>query len=549
VKPKEKEFKEGINKCEEVIKQLEINSTTTQTQINQLFNSIRIKLDEKEQELLNQLVELEKFKKKELELQKEELKFGIESIIGSCQIIKNSLSLPNCIKNNIQLISMKKFYHSRLDYLRNNSWRIEPHHHSFIEFFSFDNGGVSIYSTISNIGAINSNDISAGTCFILRNENQKIVENEEFVFEIIGYSKIGNEMKTGGNRNKFNIQIEGESNKMDDEEEEKYEWKIIDLNNGTYEVKMKLKSEGKYSIFVQCEGIDINSSPFHLQIFPQLRQRNYHEINQPKLTFGSQGNGYGQFSGSYGITTDSNRNIIVGDYSNHRIQIFDSEGNFIFTFGSKGNGHGELSYPFGITTNSKGNIIVSDCHNNRIQIFDSQGNFLLTFGSRGNGDGQFNSPRDVRVDLNDNIYVCDSNNNRIQVFNSEGRLILMFGSKGNDFGQFNSPMGLAMNSMGNLIVNDFGNNRIQVFDSKGNFIYRFGEKGNGYGHFSNSYGVCVDINDNILVCDYGNNRIQIFDSFGAFMTQFGTNRATAVTIDPKTQDIITCGNDHKVLIY
>jgi len=39
VKPKEKELREGILKCEEVIKELEINSTT-QTQINQLFNNI-----------------------------------------------------------------------------------------------------------------------------------------------------------------------------------------------------------------------------------------------------------------------------------------------------------------------------------------------------------------------------------------------------------------------------------------------------------------------------------------------------------------------------
>ena len=47
MKPKEKKLKEGINKCEDMIKELEINSTTTQIQINQLFNKIRIKLDEK----------------------------------------------------------------------------------------------------------------------------------------------------------------------------------------------------------------------------------------------------------------------------------------------------------------------------------------------------------------------------------------------------------------------------------------------------------------------------------------------------------------------
>jgi len=93
VKPRQKELIQGINKCEKTIKELEINSITVQTQIHELFHKIRSKLDEKEQELLNKLNEIEKYKKKELELQKEELKFGIESIIGSCKMIENSISL------------------------------------------------------------------------------------------------------------------------------------------------------------------------------------------------------------------------------------------------------------------------------------------------------------------------------------------------------------------------------------------------------------------------------------------------------------------------
>ena len=64
MKPKEKELKEGIKKCEEVIKELEINSTTTQIQINEFFNKIRIKLDEREQELLNKLMKLRNIKRK-----------------------------------------------------------------------------------------------------------------------------------------------------------------------------------------------------------------------------------------------------------------------------------------------------------------------------------------------------------------------------------------------------------------------------------------------------------------------------------------------------
>jgi len=343
VKPKEKELREGISKCEEVIKQLEINSTTTQTQINQLFNKIRNKLDEKEQELLNKLEEIEKYKKKELEIQKEELKFGIESIIGSCQMIQNSISLSNNNDNknksdNLRLLSMKKLYESRLNYLSNNIWRIEPCHHSLIEFLISKKEEQSLYSNMSNIGVIDSNEIPAEKCLISRNDKQIIYKNEEFKFEIISYSKDGNQMKNGGNKDNFTIHIEGEQK---NEKQGDNECEILDLNNGQYEVKMKLKDRGKYSIFVKFNGININSSPFQIQILP--KQRNYHEINQPKLTFGSEGNGNGQFNYPSGVTVNSNGNIIISDKNNHRIQIFDSEGNFLLTFGSKGNGNGQFN--------------------------------------------------------------------------------------------------------------------------------------------------------------------------------------------------------------
>jgi len=545
VKPKEKELRKGINKCEEVIKQLEINSTTTQIQINQLFNKIRNKLDEKEQELLNKLEEIEKYKKKELEIQEEELKFGIESIIGSCQIIQNSLSLSNN-KNDIQLISMKKLYESRLNYLSNNIWKVKPCHNPFIEFSICQKEEESIYSNISNIGVIDSNDISADKCLISRNDKQRIYENEEFKFEIISYSKDGNLMKNGGNGERFTIQIEKEQK---NEKQEDNELEIVDLNNGKYEVKMKLKEKGKYSIFVKFNEININSSPFQIQIFSKLKQRNFSGINQPKLTFGSYGNGNVQFNNPYGVTVNSNGNIVVSDSFNSRIQIFDSEGKFISTFGSRGNGNGQFKNPKGMTINSKGNIIASDSNNHRIQIFNFKGNFISTLGLKGNGNGQFNNPWGITINSNDNIFVCDTYNNRIQIFDSQGKFISAFGSQGNGNGQFNYPIGITINSKGNIIVCDQGNHRIQIFDSEGKFISTFGSEGNGNGQLDDPIGICVDLNDNIFVCDYNNNRIQIFNSNGEYIAQFKVSQPIGITIDSNTQNIIVSRNDHQISIF
>jgi len=535
VKLKEKNLREGINKCEDIIKQLEINSTVSQNQINEFFNKIRNKLDEKEQELLNKLEEIEKHKKKGLELQKEEFQFRIESIIGSCQMIQNSLSLSNKNKNDIQFMSMKNLYQSRLNYLSTNIWNLESCNSPFIEFLVNKKEEESIYSSISNIGMIDSNEISADKCLISRDEKQIISVDEEFKFEIISYSKDGNQIKNGGNGKKFKIHIEREQK---NEKQGDNELEIVDLNHGKYEVIMKLKDEGKYLIFVKFNGINICSSPFQIQVLS--KSRNYNEINQPILTFGSQGNGNGQFNSPLRVTTDSKGNIFICDYNNQRIQLFDCKGNFILSFPSPGS--------HGIAINSKEYLLISG-DTQLVKVLDSQRKLLFSFGSEGKGNGQFNYPYGICVDSKDNIYICDYGNHRIQIFDLEGKFISTFGSKGNGNGQFNYPIGICINSKGNIIVCEYDNHRIQIFDSKGKFISTFGSEGNGNGQFNGPYGICVDLNDNIFVCDQSNHRIQIFTSNGEYITQFGVSQPTDIIIDPNTRNIIVCGDDNRVSIF
>lgn len=76
--------------------------------------------------------------------------------------------------------------------------------------------------------------------------------------------------------------------------------------------------------------------------------------NQPKLILGqkgSAGNAVGQFNGPRGVCVNSKDEIIVLEYGNHRIQIFNNEGRFLSNFGSNGNANGQLNSPFGINHN------------------------------------------------------------------------------------------------------------------------------------------------------------------------------------------------------
>ena len=73
--------------------------------------------------------------------------------------------------------------------------------------------------------------------------------------------------------------------------------------------------------------------------------------------------------------------------SNH-VKILNYQ--FQFQFGTQGSATGHLSYPMDVTVDQNDNIFVCDHFNHRIQIFDKNGNFLFKFGSQGQGDGQLN---------------------------------------------------------------------------------------------------------------------------------------------------------------
>ena len=66
--------------------------------------------------------------------------------------------------------------------------------------------------------------------------------------------------------------------------------------------------------------------------------------------------------------------------------------------------------PF-IAVDQEGNLYVTDSFNHRIQKFDSNGNFVAKFGGEASdeGKGLFNDPQGVAVDSQGNIYVVDSN--------------------------------------------------------------------------------------------------------------------------------------------
>jgi len=249
----------------------------------------------------------------------------------------------------------------------------------------------------------------------------------------------------------------------------------------------------------------------------------------------------GAFSGLRYVTTNSTDHIFVVEGGNDRVSIFNSAGTFVDTFGSTGNGDGQFNDPQGIAVNST-HIIVSDANNDDIQIFDLSGNFADTFGSGGTTGGLFADAQDVAVNST-HIFVTDFTNKRVQIFDLSGNFASTFGFdvtdgggvgfeictasetckigvSGEGDGQFSQTRGIAVNAT-HILVTDAGNERVSIFDPSGNFVDKFGISGTDEGDFANVFGIDFDSSGNIIVAENNNHRVQIFDPSGNFVSMFG----------------------------
>ena len=106
---------------------------------------------------------------------------------------------------------------------------------------------------------------------------------------------------------------------------------------------------------------------------------------------------------------------------NHRVSVWDLEGNFKFLFGGSGTAEGKMNNPEASKFNSEGHLYVSDLKNDRMQVFDKKGNLLAIWGSEGSGDGQFDNLHGVFVDQETGwLYIADTGNDRVQVYKPAG---------------------------------------------------------------------------------------------------------------------------------
>ncbi len=254
--------------------------------------------------------------------------------------------------------------------------------------------------------------------------------------------------------------------------------------------------------------------------------------------------------------------IYVADAGNHRIAVFDGDGDLEDTWGGFGADAGLFNEPWGIAADGA-YVYVADTWNHRVQKFTLDGELVRVIGQAGaatdagSGGGLFFGPRAILLVGDDRFLVTDTGNHRIQMFDRDGNFVQQIGGQGGTLGQMYEPVGMAEGSDGSLFLADTWNGRIQrfssdlfplgdwsvdawrgesinnkpylaasadgriyvtdpegyrvlVFNEGGLYLGRFGQFGAELSSFGLPNGIAVNAEGDVFVADAGNNRVMRF---------------------------------------
>ncbi len=238
----------------------------------------------------------------------------------------------------------------------------------------------------------------------------------------------------------------------------------------------------------------------------------------PVLAFGEEGTGGGSFHDPRHIGVDGEGNIYIGEWEEHRVQVFDPEGDFI-TQWSAGEDDailvsmavdragtvfavagGYLYYYDGMTGELFGTIAYEDERKFGAVSVTADGGLVTAWRTtssdtivRFNRDfesdlvvpeainsvtGEHEAGMQLAADGSGTIFALGTSNDVVFRFSPEGVFQNQFGGDGDEPGQFTAPYALAVDNQSRVYVSDFKG--IQVFDADGRYLDVFDVPDGGF---------------------------------------------------------------------
>jgi len=159
------------------------------------------------------------------------------------------------------------------------------------------------------------------------------------------------------------------------------------------------------------------------------------------------------------ITSDGTLFITDG-YGNARVHKYTQDGQLLKSWGTWGEGPGQFQLSHCVRADKQDRLWVCDRTNNRIQIFDTDGNFLTQW------TGLYH-PDTIHFDPNDDVIYIAELDQQVSIYDLDGQLLSQWGGrvKSEKPGEFIAcPHGIWTDSRGDLYVGEVqADARLQKF--------------------------------------------------------------------------------------
>lgn len=169
-----------------------------------------------------------------------------------------------------------------------------------------------------------------------------------------------------------------------------------------------------------------------------------------------------------------NDTIYCTDQKQHRLLKIDMIKLIIESTGHKGSQEGLFNYPNGLAVSTNNEVYVCDTDNHRLQVFDTNLNFLRIICG---GKTRFTSPSGLVFDTEGNLYVVDTGRDQVQVFTELGQYSHSIGRTGQGPGELRHPISAAIHR-DFIYITDCFNYRVAIFTLRGEHaaVVEFGEQ-------------------------------------------------------------------------